>query len=408
MGYLDAMRAELRLALVGCGGQAGGDVPNLANHPAVKIVAVCDPDKKNRDKFGDTYGASESARFAQYKQLLASVECDAVFCATPDHMHAPVGLAALRKNKHVYLQKPLARSVGECRALAEEARRRPKLATQMGIQIHGHPAYQTAITWLKSGILGRVREVHSFCQKGWGGPQPMLPADPVPAGLDWDAYCGISPLRPYKSGAYHPGNWRRWQALGTGTLGDMACHILDPVFGGLGLGKPKTVLSHLQAHPNPENFAYDMHVELGFENGPTVHWYNGAALPPASVLPGVELQGSGSVLIGEKGRMLLPHWATPTLYDDSGELLPRRGRIEPEVNHYHEWVDAALSGNPAACGADFAYSANLTESVLLGNIAAWQPGKTLTWDGPRCRFVGEGAKEANRRLFPAYRRGVRL
>jgi predicted dehydrogenase len=401
-------QGSFRLALVGCGGQAGGDVPNLADHPATKIVAVCDVDAKNRDRFGEQYGVPAAMRFTDYRKLIETVDCDGVFCATPDHMHAPVGLLALSKNRHVYLQKPLARSVGEVRALSEAARKRPRLATQMGIQIHGHAAYRTAVVWLKAGLIGKVREVHSFCQKGWGGPQAMLPADPIPAELNWDAYCGSSALRPYKNGAYHPGNWRRWQAFGTGTLGDMACHILDPVFGGLELGKPKTVVSHLAAHPNPENFAYDMHVELGFENGPAYHWYNGAAMPPASVLPNVELQGSGSVLVGEKGRMLIPHWATPTVYDDEGELQPRKMRVEESVSHYHEWIDAALAGNPRACGAGFAYAANLTESVLLGNVAAWMPGKTLTWDGAHCRFVGDGAREANRYVFPNYRRGFRL
>ncbi len=401
-------QAELKLALVGCGGQAGGDVPNFADHPSVKIVAVCDPDKTNRDKFGTKYGVPEGARYADYKKLLSDVPCDAVFCATPDHMHAPVGLAALRKNKHVYLQKPLARGVAECRALADEARKRPKLATQMGIQIHGDAAYRSAVTWLRGGIVGRVREVHSFCAKGWGGPQAKKPADPVPDGLDWDIYCGVSPFRPYVKGDYHPGNWRRWQAFGTGTLGDMGCHILDPVFGGTGLISPRTVKSHLAAPPNDENFPYDMHIEWGFDDDVNYHWYSGDVRPDASILPGVSLPGAGSLVIGERARLLVPHWSIPTLYDASGTKLNRTPRPEPAVNHYHEWVDAALASNPSACGANFAFAGPLTECVLMGNIASWQPQKQLTWDGRRCRFVGEGSKEANKHLTPSYRRGVRL
>ncbi len=400
-------QTELKLALVGCGGQAGGDVPNFTNHPAVKIVATCDPDKKSRDRFADRYELPEDARFVDFRKLLAQTDCDAVFCATPDHMHAPVGLAALRKNKHVYLQKPLARGVAEVRALADEARRRPRLATQMGIQIHGDSAYKTAVAWLQAGIVGKVSEVFTFCGKGWGGAIPKKPADPIPDGLDWDTYCGVSPLRPFVKGEYHPGNWRRWQAFGTGTLGDMGCHILDPVFGGLGLKSPKTVVSHLAAHPNPENFAYDMHVTYEFEQI-KLHWLSGDARPEASVLPGATIPNTGSVVIGEKGRLLIPHWATPTLFDVQGQKVERTPPVQPEVDHYHEWIDAALAQNPAACGAGFGYAGPLTECVLLGNVAAWTPEKTLTWDGRRCRFVGADAREANRHLTPPYRRGIRL
>jgi predicted dehydrogenase len=399
-----------RLALVGCGGQAGGDVPELASHPAVKIVATCDPDKNNRDRFAQKYGVAEEARFADYKQMLKNMrgQLEGVFIATPDHMHAPVGLASLRENLHVYQQKPLARSVGECRALANLVKRRPKLATQMGIQIHAAPAYRTSVAWLKAGVLGRVTEVHSFCGKGWGGAVEMEEADPVPETLDWDTYCGVSPVRPYVIGFYHPGNWRKWQAFGTGTLGDMACHILDPIFGGLELSSPLSVTSLLEAPPNSENYPYNAHIVWQFPQNISLHWYHGDTRPAAETLPGVNLPGSGSVIIGERGRMLLPHWAIPTVYDSSGKKRTDLPPVLPEDNHYHEWVDVAIGKKKERCGADFRYASLLTEMVLLGNIASWTPTQTLEWDGKRCRFKGRGKEidDANRLILPLYRKGT--
>jgi predicted dehydrogenase len=401
-------RQTFRLALVGCGGQAGGDVPKLASHPAVKIVATCDPDKNNRDRFGTKYDVADANRFSDFRQMLTAMkgQLDAVFIATPDHMHACVGLAALRENLHVYQQKPLARSVGECRALGNAVKRKPQLATQMGIQIHGEPAYRTAVAWLQAGVLGRVTTVHSFCGKGWGGAVEMQDPDPIPPNLDWEVYCGVSPSRPYVAGFYHPGNWRKWQAFGTGTLGDMGCHILDPVFGGLRLESPLSVTSLLDAPPNAENYPYNGHVVWQFPQNLTVHWYHGDTRPPADVLPGSAIPNTGSVIIGEKGRMLLPHWAIPTVYDAMGRRRTDLPPPAPAKNHYHEWVDVALSTTPARCGADFRYASLLTETVLLGNIASWTPGKTLEWDGRRCRFKGKGATEANRLLLPQYRKGI--
>lgn len=401
----------MRLVLVGCGGQAGGDVPEIASHPAVKIVAVVDPDARHRDAFGDRYKVPAESRYADYREMYDKTEgqIDAVYIATPDHMHAPVGLAALERGLHVYQQKPLARGVGEVRALAKAAARHRRAVTQMGIQIHGNEAYRTAVAWARAGVIGRVKEVHTMCGKGWGGAVPAHRPDPIPRYLDWELYCGVTPTVPFVEGYFHPGNWRKWQAFGTGTLGDMACHILDPVFGGLELRVPRSVVSHLEGPPNDVNYPYNAHIEWVMAGTPrttptlTLHWYHGDTRPPAGLIPGSEAPGTGSVWIGETGIMVLPHWSIPTVFDLKGnerEDLPKK---EASVNHYHEWVDVAERRRPGPTGAHFAFAAALTETVLLGNVASWQQGKVLNFDARRCHFVGDGAREANQRLLPRYR-----
>ena len=404
-----------RLALVGCGGQAGGDVPNIASHKDVKIVALCDPDARARAAFGERYGVAESGRFVSYEKLLDTVECDAVFCATPDHMHAAVGLKALSLNRHAYVQKPLARGVGECRALRQAAAKHPKAATQMGVQIHAEPAYRTAAAWLQAGVLGRVHTVHTFCGKGWGGVPPPRLAETPPPELDWDAYCGVSRRVPFIPETFHPGNWRRWQNFGTGTLGDMACHIMDPVFTGLELSAPLAVLSHGDPPPNVLNYPYNAHItwKMAGTRHTTrtldLHWYHGDTRPAKEVFPEdfVEMN-TGSVIIGEKARMVLPHWSTPTIWLPDGKRVEKTPPPLQGVSHYHEWVDVALGRipghgpTPGKCSTHFGYSGPLTEVILMGNIATFQPSRALSWDAAAGQFYGDGASDANFRVLPLY------
>lgn len=405
---------KLRIAAVGCGGQFGGDAPALAAHPRAMFAAVCDVDKNLLRAAGERFQVPESARFTDYREMLRVMwgDLDAVYCATPDHMHAPVGLSAMAHGLHVYVQKPLARSVGECRAFRRAAEKLPHLATQMGIQIHAESAYRTAVKWIADGLIGKVKEVHSACGKGWGGLQPAHAPDPVPAHLDWDLYCGASEGRPFVDGYYHPGNWRRSRAFGTGTLGDMACHILDPVFSALDWKDPLSVVSHLDAPPGDDAFPYDGHIEWRFAaNARTagetsLHWYHGNAVAPDQVakLPdGSRAPHSGSIFIGEKGILVLPHWAMPTVFGADGKKLGALPDPVPDGNHYFEWIDAALGATDKRPGAHLEYAGALSETVLMGNIASWWPKTTIPWNARAGRFGGELAARADALLLPHYR-----
>jgi predicted dehydrogenase len=396
---------KLRHAAVGCGGMGGADLGNIAQHPAVKIVALCDVDQKSLDTAAKKFPGAKPYR--DYRKLFAEMggEIDSVNVGTPDHAHAAASMLAINLGKHVYCQKPLTHDVWEARKLAEAARAK-KVVTQMGIQVHSSSQYRLAVKLVHDGAVGKVKEVHSWSNKTWGhdGPRPEG-SDPVPANLDWDLWLATAPERPYKKGHYHPGNWRKWADFGCGTMGDMAIHILDPIAGACGLGSPRTILSESDVPP-AESFATKNKVKYVFPGTKytadplPLTWYDGTAKVSTEGWPVDKLPDQGSMLVGEKGFLLLPHVANP-------QLLPKesfKDFVMPAVkgeSHWHQWVDACLGKGAAA--ANFDYAGPLTEFVLLGVVANRVPGKLLTWHASEMRL--EGSEEAQKLLRRTYREG---
>lgn len=401
--------STLRLASFGAGNMAFATLDGIATHPKVTLVCVADVDST---AFGKVKQKYPNARpYPDWRRMLdrEHKNLDIACVGTPDHMHAPIAMSAMRRGLHVYLQKPLAHDIFEVRRLTEYARKK-KLVTQMGIQVHSARQYRVAVAVLQSGALGKVKEVHSFSNKTWGDTEP-LPAgdDPVPPTLAWDLWLGTAAARPYIGHQfYHPENWRKRIDFGTATFGDMGCHIYDPVFGGLRLTAPVSVHSD-GAAPSATNWALNSVIHYVFpatavtDGDLKVTWYDGEARPPAEVqalLGGVKLPPQGSVFIGTKGTMLLPHVAMPV-------LLPEdqfRGFAMPELetqNHYHQFVDAVLGNGQTSAGFD--YSGPLTETVLLGPLATRFPNATLEWHAAEMRFPN--SKEADRYVRRRYRDG---
>lgn len=404
---------KLRIAAVGIGGRGHADLKEMSSHPAFSLTTVCDVDKtffKNGQEFN-----ADVHCFQDYRKMFEQQAdaFDAVLVATPDHMHSPITKLALDANKHVYLQKPLAQDISECRLLADTARTKPELVTQMGIQIHSHPAYRTMVKWIQSGLIGTVSEVHSWSGKGWGGEMEPKDPTPVPETLAWDLYCGVSDKLQYVDGYYHRGNWRKWFAFGTGTQGDMGCHILDPVFTALKLKEPLTVKS-LGPKPFEKNFALVSHVEYVFTGTEfttdriQLTWYNGNLRPQsiANLPEGTELPGQGSVLIGDKGSLILPHIGAPIVFNRAGEVMTELPENMGSANHFHDWIDAAL-GEKEKATAHFEYGGPLTEAVLMGTVINRWPDLEFAWDAKSCKFSGDAKEvaEANALLGPAYRNG---
>jgi predicted dehydrogenase len=396
---------KLRLATVGCGGMGGADLGAISGHPGVEVVALCDIDANNLAAAGKKFPGAKA--FRDYRRMFAEAagDFDIVNVGTPDFTHAPAAMSAIRLGKHVYCQKPLTHDVWEARKLAEAARAK-KVVTQMGIQVHSSREYRLAVRVIQEGALGKVKEVHSWSNKKWGfdGPRPAG-SDPVPANLDWDLWLGTAPERPYKKGLYHPGNWRKWVDFGCGTMGDMSIHILDPVAGALALTQPRTILSESD-RPPPESFAMRNKVRYVFPGTKftvdpfPLTWYDGDAVPSTAGWPVEKLPDQGSMFIGEKGFMLLPHVAAPL-------LLPAEafsGFAMPAVeggSHWHQWVNACRGDGTAS--ANFDYAGALTEFVLLGVIANRVPGRTLAWNAAEMKL--EGSPEASSLLKRTYRKG---
>lgn len=400
---------KLRIAQIGVGGKGAGDMASMDSHPAVEIVGLCDVDSDILQKAHQKYPGARV--FADYRELLKSMqnEIDAVVVSTPDHMHAPISLMAMKMNKHVYCQKPLTRYVSEAREM-EKVARENGLVTQMGIQVHSIYDYVLATQLIRRGIVGKVKKVIAWSPKVWGydGPEPSG-SDPVPSNVDWDLWLGDARQRPYKEGFYHRSNWRKILDYGNGTLGDMGVHIFDTPYNALELGIPLTVKNKCR---KPNGFSHPEANEVTYVFPGTKHtaekltwiWYDGEGAPKLQKdlkLPDDDkLPDQGAMFIGENGRrFLLPHYKITPVLIVKGEYQP----LEPEkyqlekvkgkdeidygaesLNHYHQFVDACLG--KGECSAPFSYASRLTEVMLLGVIAAQFPNKKLHWDSRIARF----------------------
>lgn len=394
-------------ASFGAGGMAWADLTSIASHPNVKIVAVADVDANRTAEFRKKF--PDARVYEDYRVLLDKEKLDSVNVSTPDHMHAPIGMAAMQRGIAVYGQKPLTHDIYESRQLTEFARRK-KLVTQMGIQIHSAKEYRMAVKLVQMGAIGKIKEVHTWSSKDWGdtGAMPTR-TDAVPAGLNWDAWLGVSAARPYIGGGwYHPANWRRRLDFGTGTFGDMGCHIFDPVFAALALTAPLSVRSE-GAPPNAHSWANNAIIQYVFPATPytvpgkvPVTWYDGNQRPPAEVvaqLGGRGLPDQGSILLGTNGILIIPHVAMPILLPDS----KFKGFQLPEVqgdDHWHQFINAVRGEGKTSAGFD--YSGPLTESVLLGSVATRFPKTTLEWNAAKLRF---NLSEANPYVRRTYRKG---
>src|SRR5262249_29977563 len=297
--------------------------------------------------------------------------------------------------------------------LARVARDR-KVVSQMGIQIHSAAEHRTVVAIIQAGAIGKVREVHSWSDKTWGdrGARPDR-KDPVPAMFNWDHWLGVAADRNYigyikpDGQYYHPGNWRKRLDFGTGTFGDMGCHILDPVFTSLSLTTPTSVRAE-QGAPNTHNWGLDCIVRYTFPGTKvttdrlTLTWYDGAARPPMDVQKraGVKFSGQGSIYFGTDGILYSPYIAMPVLLPEEKFRDYKRPTPGAE-DHYRQFVEAARGNGRTS--TPFDYSSNLTESVLLGCLATRFTKDTLEWDGAKMQITNN--KRAQEFVRKRYRKG---
>jgi predicted dehydrogenase len=405
------LNSQLQVCAVGTSGKGLSDITEVGSHERVHYVGFCDVDNGRFDQAEKKFPGV--ARFQDFREMFSQLgdRCDAVIVSTPDHLHAPIVMVALRQRKHVYCQKPLTHTVWEARQLRLAAAK-AGVATQMGNQIHSASQYRTAVKLLRDGAIGKIKEVHSFHPNRGNNYTSMIepPAPgPVPESLNWDLWVGPSPMRDYAPDVYHPFEWRDWQDFGGGTMGDFGCHILDPIFTALELTAPISVHAensglNAQTWPAAEKVSY-VFPATDFTAGKTLPltWHDGGNLPDASLaqMPSdKKLPGGGSIIVGEGGVMVLPHVGMPQLYSE-GQVVSTPIEKVPGASHYHAWVDAAVSGGKTT--DSFEYAGPLTEAVQLGNVATRMPGVTLEWDAAAFRFPK--SPEADRLLTKDYRRG---
>ncbi len=417
---------KLNIACVGAGEKCKGK-DNVKACNGENIVALCDVDWDYSASAFKEY--PDAKKWKDYRKMLEKQkDIDAVIVATPDHSHAVIAMAAMQLGKHVYVQKPMTRTVYEARILTETARKY-KAVTQMGNQGHSGEGIRLIREWIQDGAIGDVREVHCWTNRPvWPqGIDRPKEEPPVPAQLDWDLWIGPAQERPYHP-AYHPFNFRAWLDFGSGALGDMGCHIMDVPFWALKLKYPVSVeASHSynvvemwKRFDNKETYprASVVHYQFPAREGMPplkLHWYDGGMMPerPEGLEPGRQItnlgsDGSGSLFIGDKGMLSCGcYGGSPRLIPETKMKEYKRpektlSRIKDGVEgHERDWVRACKDGKPAS--SNFDYSGPLTESVVMGNLAMLNPGKKLDWDGKNMKVTNDD--EANKYVRPNFREG---
>ena len=402
---------KLRLAGIGCGGKGQSDIMNSVE-AGVEVVALCDADlKRGADVFKKF---PEVPKYRDFRKMLIEMDdkIDAVTVSTPDHMHFPAAMMAISMGKHVYVQKPLTHTIWEARTLTEAARKH-QVITQMGNQGHAMEGIRLVREWIQSGGIGAVREVHIWCNRPiWpqGCTRPTE-VEPVPETLDWNAWLGVAPERPYNS-CYQPFKWRGWWDFGCGALGDMACHQMDAAFWGLDLKYPISVEATSEgmtdeSAPKRSQIIYQFPAR-GKMPPLTLYWYDGdnssqVCPRPKGLEESRKMPSSGQYIVGEKGTIFdsSDYCTSPRLIPETAmqaftrppKTIPR----VPQANPHLEWV-TACHGGPKP-GSNFDYSGPFTETVLLGNLAI-RVGKKVMWDGKNMRA---DLPEAQKLVRKAYR-----
>jgi predicted dehydrogenase len=406
---------KMNIVGVGIGGKGH---PNLVAMNTENIIGLCDVDWKYAQKCFDEF--PDAKKYYDWRKMFDELgdSIDGVMVATADHTHATVASHAMAMGKHVYGQKPLTHSIYESRLLSKLAAKY-KVATQMGNQGNSGDGVNQVCEWIWNGEIGEIREVHSWTNRPIWPQGLQRPAGQmnVPDTLNWDLFIGPAPMRPYHE-IYTPWNWRGWWDFGTGAFGDMACHILDPVYRALELEFPDAIsgsstLLNTESAPQAEKvkFSFPARSRKGKVKMPAVdvYWYDGGLLPdrPENLKDGESLLSDsmgGCLFVGTKD----------TLLCDTGGFNPRllSGRV-PEVEpylrrilgaigyvdgpHEQDWIRACKESpeNRLEGKSNFAYSGPFNEMVLLGVLAIRLQGlnKTLQWDAEAMEFTNISANE---------------
>lgn len=452
---------RLRVAGIGVGGKGSSDINDAGS--LMEVVALCDVDAAYLAAKAEKWPHAKT--FTDFRKLFddsATLKhIDAVTVSTPDHNHALASLLAIRNKKHVYCQKPLTHDVFEAHLMRTDAKKYG-VCTQMGNQGTAANGLRRAVEMIRAGEIGEVREAHVWTNRPiWPqapGTTKRPKEDPVPEWLNWEAWLGTAPERPYsgpqdqkkRRGPYHDFNWRGWWDFGTGAVGDMACHTGNMAFMALKLRHP-TRVSAEAGDVNPETCPSYVHGQVEFPSrgsspACTLHWYEGKkggkhVLPPPELVKGqkergekeyavyfkddvwnfynpnerdpkkrVKVVSSGSFLLGEKAVLFSPddYGADAYIVTEDGvkrltgdpEKLPKNGG--GDFGQKKEWVEAIKAGKPELALSNFDYAGLLTSAFLLVNVAV-RTGKPFAWDGEACKAAD--LPEAEKYIRREYRKG---
>jgi predicted dehydrogenase len=438
-GFL-APSDRLTVAAIGAGGKGHDDLRNFYGSGKVDVAYLCDVDDRQAAASIKEY--PKAKYYKDFREMLDKEHkhFDAVSVSTPDNIHAVAALAAMQLNKHVYVQKPMTHDIYEARTLTEAAKRY-KVVAQMGNQGSSGDGVRLMQEWYNGGLIGDATAIHVWTNRPvWpqGGLKPAGKED-VPKELDWDLWQGPAAASDYHKD-YLPFNWRGWWAYGTGALGDMGCHLIDPAFKTVGLGYPSEVECSMAStyqvmwNPldHPDSCPVSSSVKMKFPGKPgkpdvALYWMDGGILPerPEELGPDERMgnEDGGAIITGTKGKIMCScYGANPTLLPTSrmseAANVPKTLARVPE-GHYVQWVNACIAGyGQKELSSPFDYAGPLTETILMGNLALRSynirgtngkgyPGrKKLLWDAVNMKITN--FDEANQFVKREYRAGYKL
>lgn len=383
--------SKLNVAFVGVGGRAGAHVGEMKKMKQ-NCVAFAEVDKGRWGgvmKHGDWASAKG---YTDWRKIFENhgKEVDTVFVAVPDHTHYAPSMTAVSMGMNCYTEKPLTWSVKEAQLLEAAYLKNPKVVTQMGNQGHSMQGWRIAYELVKTGALGDIKEFITWTNRpvwpqGGGRPQGE---DPVPDNLDWDAWVGAAPMRPYKKGVYHSFKWRGFWDFGAGALGDMACHTTDGMHSIMKPDYPESVEPIFltaplgDMYPMGAKFRYHYPAKDG-KPAFVATWYEGKDLDGKRIMPdtpdelkadGRELPKTGNLVIGTKGKMLVQgdYWNSPRLLPEAKakEVGRPEQLLERSPGHHKEFVMACKGEKPREFSqSNWAYAGPMTAKIQLGNIS---------------------------------------
>lgn len=425
------LNGRVQIASIGVGGKGDSDCRDAG--ALGDMVAICDVDKNTLGKMGEKFPVAK--RYQDFRKMLDDMgkSIDAVTVSTPDHVHAPASVMAMKMGKHCFCQKPLTHSVHEARVMRDLAKSK-NLATQMGNQGSANDGLRRSVEVIQAGVIGAPKELHVWSNRPiWPQGIGRRPGeDPIPEALDWDLWIGPAPMRPYKKDAYHTFAWRGVRDFGTGALGDMACHTVNMPFRALKLGYPTAIECEETSELFDDTYPKTSRIRFEFparEGLPPLkfYWYDGSPneksvkiLRPNEEVTKeiIELSGklppSGALVVGEKGKIYsTDDYGSSFFILADGETKYSKGAdheackavpktIARSPGHMKEWFNMMKDGTPAY--SNFSIAAYLTEVILLGCVAMQVGvGKKIDWDGPNLR--AKNTRDADRFVKRQYRSG---
>lgn len=427
---------RLKIAAIGSGGMGGAATSSLIS-TGCDLVAVCDIDPKAFAQWEKKYPGIP--KFVDYREMLKVMgdKFEAVQVGTPDHTHAYISIDCMNAGKHVYVQKPLARTVEECELMLKTSLK-TGCVVQMGNQ--GHPGVWRYKALRDANVWGKIKAIYSWSDRPiW--PQGMTEyAKPQaqPAHFEknsWDCWCGPCADHGF-SPAYHTFRWRGWWDYGCGAIGDMAVHNADPAFWAFELGLPIKVKGDVFGAP-PATVAYPKKstIEMTFApnkwvpDGIKLLWLDGGEKPAMDDVPGLAeyaakyavehekqkeakakkagkpytapakitplVPGNGLIIVGEKATTIgHSHASRPICIAGDKEAVAKALAVGDKMagySHYREFVEACLAGDLEKCGSKLSYAAPLTEALLIGCVSLRFPGEDLAFDPKAMQFTNKCA-----------------